>query len=255
MADLWFVGAGLGDERDLSRRAVDLLRRCSAVFCEEYTSILAHGSFERLSLEIGRPIVRLERPELESADPILDALAQGGPVALVVPGDPFAATTHGSLRAAAVSRGHSVHYLPGASILTAAAGFLGLNPYGWGRVTSLPFPAPAFAPTSPIETIRRNRSSGLHTLILLDLRPEEGRFLGAQEALRILEERDPAPDGIATHEVAVVARLGTETAAAWYGMIPALRALDFGQPLHALVVPGPDLHFTETAALERFRVR
>jgi len=255
MAELWFIGAGLGDERDLSRRAIDVLRACSAVFVEEYTARLAPGWVERLGQELGRPIVRLDRADLEGERPILDALARGGPVALVVPGDPFAATTHVALRESAQARGHRWSYLPNASIVTAAPVYLGLMQYRFGRIVSLPFPEPGFAPTSPIELLRANRTAGLHTLVLLDLRPSEGRFMTPNEALGILAERDPdrtaVPDGAC---IAVVARLGGSDAQAWYGEAAQLRAIDFGPPMHALVVPASELHQAERLSLERFRI-
>jgi diphthine synthase len=255
VAELWFIGAGLGDERDLSRRAIDVLRGCTSVFAEEYTAALAAGSLERLSRELGRPVVRLRREELEGERPVLDALDRGERVALVVPGDPFAATTHVALRAAAQARGHVWRYLPNASIATAAAGLLGLMQYRFGRIVSLPFPEPGFAPTSPVDLLRANRSIGLHTLVLLDLRPGEGRFLTPNEALGILEERDPERTAVPRGtELAVVARVGTDTAGAWYGEPERLRRIDFGPPMYALVVPAPELHNEERAAIERYRV-
>jgi len=256
MAELLFVGAGLGDERDLSRRALDELARCDAVFVEEYTAVLAPGSFERLALELGQPIVRLDRAAVEEPRALIAALDQGRRVALLVVGDPFAATTHVALRLAAEAAGHTWRYLPNASVLTAAGGFLGLQPYRFGRVVSLPFPEPGFAPTSPLEMIAANRSAGLHTLVLLDLRPSEARFLTADLALKLLSERDPAARWLPREaKVAVVARVGGERPAAWYGTRAELDGVDFGAPLHALAVPADHLHFEEEAALERYRVR
>ncbi|HEV2519693.1 MAG TPA: diphthine synthase [Thermoplasmata archaeon] len=256
MGELWFVGAGLCDERDLSRRAIELLRTCSPIFSESYTSQLAPGSLDRLAQELGRPIVRLTRVELESEAPVLRALTGSSRVALIVPGDPFAATTHVSLRESAQSAGHTWRYLPNASITAAAPGFLGLMGYRFGRVTSLPIPEPGFAPASPLEAIRSNRSIGLHTLVLLDLRPDEGRFLSASEGLRLLRARDPDGGAVPLEaEVAVVARVGSDTAFGWFGRREDLERLDFGPPLHAIVVPAPELHFGERNALERFRVR
>ncbi len=257
MGELWFVGLGLGDERDLSRRGRDLLGRCDALFAESYTSVLAPGSLERLAAELGRPIVRLPRSEVEAERPILDALRGNPRVAFLVAGDPFAATTHVALRLAAERAGHEWRYLPNASILTAAAGFLGLMHYRFGRTVTLPMPEPGFAPRSPLEAIEKNRHQDLHTLVLLDLRPDEGRFLTAHEALQLLVERDRdsrepvlPPD----REVAVVARVGTDGARAWYGARRELETLDFGPPLHALIVPAPGLHFAEAEALRRFRL-
>ena len=255
MGELVFVGLGLGDEEGLSRRALGALRAAGAVFAEEYTATAPPGTIERLGAELGRPIERLGRAELESERPILAALARSETVALLVVGDPFAATTHVALRLAAEREGHSWRYVPNASILTAAPGFLGLMPYRFGRTVSLPFPVPGFAPTSPLEQIAGNRANGLHTLLLLDLRPEEGRYLTASEALTILRERDPTGTTVPEEaRIAVAARVGRADARGFYGPFERLRSVDFGPPMHTVVVPAPELHFEEAAALERFRV-
>lgn len=253
MAVLWFVGLGLDDERGLSRRAMEVLRGAE-VFAEEYTAIAAPGSIDRLGRELGRPVVTLTRAELEAEGPVLAALGRVPHVALVSVGDPFAATTHVALRLAAERAGHAWRYLPNASILTAAAGFLGLSHYRFGRPVSMPLPDPRFAPTSPLERIAGNRERGLHTLLLLDLRPEEGRFLFAGEALGLLRERDPEGRVLGDdEEVAVAARIGRDDAAGFVGRFVDLRTREFGPPLHCIVVLATPLHFEETAALARFR--
>lgn len=253
MAELWFVGLGLDDERGLSRRALEVLGR-SELFAEEYTAVAAPGTLKRLAGELGRPIRPLSRAELESERPVLEALGRSGSVALVTAGDPFAATTHVALRLAAEKAGHTWRYLPNASILSAAAGFLGLMHYRFGRPVSLPFPDPRFRPTSPLERIATNRAADLHTLLLLDLRPEDGRYLSAGEALEALRERDP--DGRVVRdeeEVAVAVRVGREDAAGFVGPFGRLRGGEFGPPMHCLVVLAPTLHFEEDAALATFR--
>ncbi|MGC2290158.1 MAG: diphthine synthase [Thermoplasmata archaeon] len=257
MGQLAFIGLGLGDERDLSPRAREQLRRCGAVFSEIYTSVLAAGSLERLAQDLGRPIVTLPRSHVEAERPILDALEHNSHVGFLVAGDPFAATTHIALRLAAEKAGHSWTYLPNASVLTAAPSFLGLQHYRFGRTVSIPFPAPSFAPRSPLDGIAQNRGQDLHTLVLLDLRPEEGRFMTANEALGILADHDVGsadPVLPADLSVAVTARVGTETARAWYGARSQLERVHFGPPLHALVVPARTLHFEEKEALERIRL-
>jgi diphthine synthase len=255
MATLWFVGLGLGDERGLSRLALDRLR-ASEVYAEEYTAVAPAGTLDRLAAELGRPVRRLGRAEVEGERTILAALERSAEVALVVVGDPFAATTHVALRLAAERAGHRWGYVPNASVLVAAAAFLGFSPYRFGRTVSLPFPAPGFEPRSPLEGIRANRERELHTLVLLDLEPERGRFLTAGEALAVLRERDPdgatVPDDAA---VAVAARVGREEAAGFYGPFARLRGAAFGPPPHAIVVPSARLHFEEAAAVERFRLR
>jgi diphthine synthase len=254
MGELAFVGLGLGDERDLGSRAIETLRASGEIFAEEYTAVASAGTVERLAASLSRPIRKLSRAELESETPLLEALGRTDRVALLVVGDPFAATTHVSLRLAAERAGHEWRYLPGASILTAAAGFLGLMHYRFGRTVSLPFPSPGFRPRSPLERLGENRSRGLHTLVLLDLAPEGPRFLTANEGLSLLREQDPEgtvlPD---VAPVAVAARVGRPDAAGFFGTFDHLRTVDFGAPMHTIVVPAPELHFEEEAALARFR--
>jgi diphthine synthase len=252
---LAFVGLGLSDERGLSARAWDTLRAAEVVFAEEYTAVAPPGTVDRISDTLGRRVVPLDRTALESEAPVLDALGAHARVALLVVGDPFAATTHVALRLAAEKAGHSWSYVPNASILTAAAGILGLQHYRFGRTVSLPFAEPGFDPRSPLEQIASNRTRGLHTLVLLDLRPSDGRFLGAHDALDRLRRMDPLgatlPFGAS---VAVVARAGRDDAGAWYGPIERLAGVDFGAPMHAVVVLAETLHFEESAALEKHRV-
>jgi len=255
MGEIAFVGLGLSDERGLSERARDALAAAQVVFAEEYTAVAVPGTLERLGRLLGHPVVRLDRPLLESEAPILDALAAHPRVALVVVGDPFAATTHVALRLAAERAGHSWSYYPNASILTVAAGFLGLMQYRFGRAVSLPLPAERFAPTSPLELIAANRERDLHTLVLLDLRPDEGRFLTASTALALMRERDPAGHWLGDgDQLGVVARIGQESAAAFVGGFARLRSVDFGPPMHTIVVFAPTLHFEEEAAVQRYRV-
>ncbi len=255
MGELWFVGLGLGDERGLSRAGMEALRASAVVFAEEYTAVAPEGTLDRLAAELGRPVERLTRSLVESERPIVEALGRPARVALLVVGDPFGATTHVALRLAAERAGHTWRYVPNASILTAAAGFLGLSAYRFGRTVSLPFPAPGFEPRSPVEHLAANRDRGLHTLVLLDLVPAEHRFLLAGDGLALLRARDPERSVLPEDAgVAVAARVGRPEAAGWYGPFARMRSVDFGPPLHAIVVPAPELHFEEAAAIERFRL-
>jgi diphthine synthase len=254
---LYFVGLGLADERDLSERAFAELQACPTVLAELYTSAVAPGSLERLSQRLGRPVRLLDRGQVEEEKEVLSALADPArsPVGLLSPGDPVAAPTHIALRVSAERAGHDWVYRPNASILTAAGGFLGLMPYRFGRPVSLAFPDPHFLPMSPLALIKANRSAGAHTLVLLDLNPQEGRYLRAEEALAILHERDPEGQFVPPEaDVAVVARLGSAEARGWVGPLSRLRQTEFGPPLHAVVVMAPTLHFEEEEASRRYRL-
>ncbi len=262
MGELVFVGAGLHDEKGLSIRALEEIRDAGTVFAEEYTAGLLPGWRERLARVSGVPIKPLTREEVEGETVILQALERGGRVALLVPGDPFAATTHLALRLSAEQHGHRVRLVPGASIITAAPGMVGLFQYKFGRVVSLPYPLdPAlYRPISPYQALQANYAAGLHSLILLDLDPPLKRYLTADVALRHLGRlEDELRGGIASgdQEFCVVARAGGPDAAVWVGSRMTLEKRDFGPPLHALLLPAPSpsRHFMEEEALASWRAR
>lgn len=254
---LLFIGMGLGDERDLSQHALDALRGADVVLAEQYTSRLAPGTLDRLSRLLGKGVRELSREQLESERPVLDALRKGETVALLVVGEPLAATTHLSLRLEAERLGHAWRIYHNASILTAAASFVGLSLYRFGRVVSIPHPdTEGYQPTSPYEALLANRTAGLHSLILLDIDVARGRYLSAGPALRHLGELEERfGKGVAppTQLFCVAARMGSSTPRAWVGSRAELEGLEFGEPLHCLLLPGGPLHFLEEEALARWR--
>src|SRR5438093_1114527 len=184
MGELVFIGFGLDDERGITLRGLDEARAADMVFAEFYTSALRGASIEAVEKLIDRQIRRLSRKEVEDGQVLL-AAAANGTVAFLVPGDPMSATTHVDLRLRAEAAKIRTRIVHGVSILTAAAGALGLQAYKFGRTTTVPFPSPGFAPTSPLEAILENRRAGLHTLVLLDLR-EDGSFLAPRDAIASL---------------------------------------------------------------------
>jgi diphthine synthase len=254
MGELWFVGLGLDDAPGLDGALGALLDGAGAVFFDGYTSALAPAVLEALERRCGARWRSLDRAAAEEGSEVLAALTRSDRVLFLVPGDPFVATTHVALRLRAEEAGHRWKYRPGASVLSAVPSFLGLQHYRFGRTVSVPFPAPGFAPRSFLDRIGENRRAGLHSLVLLDLDPARGRYLSAGEALEILAQRDTAPRVLPPElGLAVAARVGRADASAWYAPSELLRPLPFGAPPHALVVPAPELHFEEAAALERFR--
>src|SRR2546427_471619 len=134
-----------------------------------------------------------------------------------------------------------------------AAGALGLQAYKFGRTTTVPFPAAGFAPTSPLEAILANRTAGLHTLVLLDLR-EDGTFLAPGDAVGSLLRMASAigTTEFGPHTLAcVLSRVGSPEVRAFAGPIAKLADRDLGPPPHCLVIPGT-LHFLEKEALVAF---
>src|SRR5205809_6510502 len=252
MGELVFIGLGLDDERGITLRGLNEARAADMVFAEFYTSALQGASIEAVEKLIDRQIRRLSRKEVEDGQVLLAAAARGT-VAFLVPGDPMSATTHVDLRLRAEAAKIRTRIVHGVSILTAAAGALGLQAYKFGRTTTVPFPAAGFGPTSPLEGILENRRTGLHSLVLLDLR-EGGSFLTPQDALALLLRMavkmgtsDFGPETLAC----VLSRVGSPEVRATGGPMGMLSDRDLGPPLHCIVIPGR-LHFLEKEALIAF---
>lgn len=252
MGKLLFIGLGLHDEKGMSLRGLEEARACDILFAEFYTSALVGTTPAALEKLLGRPVRVLRREDVEGGKTILEA-AKDRRVGFLVAGDPMAATTHVDLRLRAAAASIPTTVVHGVSILTAAAGALGLQAYKFGRTVTVPRSASAFEPTSPLEGILGNRRAGLHTLVLLDL-GEDGTFLDPKAAFRQLldaAERLRARD-FGPHTLAcVLSRVGSPDVRARAGPIRVLLTTDLGRPLHSIVVPGP-LHFLEREALIAF---
>lgn len=235
-------------------RALEAAKESHTVFAEFYTSHLIGATQTQLERALGKRIEFLDRAAVEGGQRILEA-AREHRVAFLCAGDPLTATTHQDLRLRAQEAGIPTRVVHGVSIQVAAAGAAGLQSYKFGRTTTIAFPEPNFKPTSPYKTIRDNLKRKLHTLVLLDLRAEENRYMSASEGVRFLLSMEKTlHDGVAPPERLMVAcaRVGADDERVVYASAKELADLDLGPPLHCLIVPG-ELHFAEEKALARFR--
>ena len=252
MGELVFVGLGLHDEKGITIRGLEEARSADLVFAELYTSGLAGASLEAVERLVGRPIQKVSRVQVEEGTLILEA-ATTRRVAFLVVGDPMAATTHVDLRLRAVKAGIPTRIVHGVSILTVAAGALGLQAYKFGRTTTVPWPVSGFTPTSPLEAILDNRRAGLHTLVLLDV-GEDGTFLPPRDAIASLLRMaaDLRTDAFGPETLGcVLGRVGSPDAVGLAGPLESLLRWDPGPPPHCMVIPGA-LHFLEKEALAVF---
>ena len=90
----------------------------------------------------------------------------------MVVGDAFCATTHSDLYLRAVKLGIEVKVIHNASIVS-AVGACGLQVYRFGEVVSVPLWNPKWKPDSYYQKILQNRKSGLHTLVLVDIKVKD----------------------------------------------------------------------------------
>jgi diphthine synthase len=251
--ELIFIGLGLNDEKGISLHGLETAQSADSVFMEVYTNLLPDFSLNHLETLLGKKVTLLNRRNLEEENgkTVLNA-AKNGKTVLLVPGDPFVATTHVALRIAAEKRDIKTRIIHGASAISAVVGVCGLHNYKFGKTVTVPFPENSSE--TPYNVIAQNKALGLHTLCLLDLKADEARFLSVNEALQaLLEVEKKKGKAVVTPETLVVgaARVGSAEPAVKADWARELLAFDFGGPPQSLIVPG-ELHFMEVEALITF---
>jgi diphthine synthase len=90
---LYIIGLGLGNEKDITLRGLEAVKKCEKVYIEAYTSLLSFGlssdGLSTLEKLYGKSITLADREVVEEkADDIL-LEARGSDVAFLVVGDPF----------------------------------------------------------------------------------------------------------------------------------------------------------------------
>jgi diphthine synthase len=246
---LHLIGLGLHDAKDVTVKGLERIRSCDVVYAEFYTATLSdpHTGLEKV---VGRKIQLLDRLGVEKGGTSIIDEARSKEVALLTAGDPLTATTHTDLVLRTRAAGVSVKIVHAPSIYSAAPGLLGLQHYKLGRTTTLVRPEPGWSPTSPFEAIAENHERGLHTLVLLDIQSDKRYLMTANEAMALLldlAQRSAADWFTEKTEVGVVARAGSDEPFLATGPLGKLRALDFGPPMHCLLIPGK-LHVLEEEA-------
>jgi len=251
---LYFIGLGLYDEKDITLKGLERARNCEKVFAEFYTSLLAGTTIDKVEELIGKPIVRLSREDVElNFEKIVLPEAKEKDVAFLTAGDPMVATTHSDLRIRAKKAGVESYVIHAPSIYS-AIGITGLQIYKFGKSATVAYPEKNWFPTSHYDVIRENRKRGLHTLLFLDIKAEEGRYMTANEAMEILlQVEDMKKEEVFTPEtlVVVLARAGSLNPTIRAGYVKDMIKEDFGRQPHVLIVPGR-LHVVEAEYLVEF---
>ncbi len=240
---LYFIGLGLYDEKDISVKGLEIARKCDILYMEEYTSKLGADK-SKIEELIGKEIKILSREEVEQSDILLKD-AKEKDIAFLIGGDPLTATTHSEFLIEARKKGIKTRVIHSSSIYTSICES-GLFIYKFGKSCSIPFPTKSYNPKSFYETIQTNQNNKLHTLVFLDLKPEENKFMTVNEAIKILID-----SGMDENQLVIgLARIGSENQTIKAGKTKELINFDFGKPQHILIVPG-ELHFMEEEALRQ----
>ncbi|KAG4428255.1 diphthine synthase [Cadophora sp. M221] len=273
---LYLIGLGLSDETDITVKGLEVVKKCSRVYLEAYTSILLVDK-PVLEKYYDREVIIADREMVESASDEILRDAQNVDVAFLVVGDPFGATTHTDLVLRARELSIPISSIPNASIMS-AIGATGLQLYNFGQTVSMVFFTDNWKPASFYDRIRENRSIGLHTLVLLDIKVKEqslenmarGRkvyeppryMTVGQCAEQLLEiekvKKEAGLGGVYDEESLAVgaARVGGKSEKFVSGTLKQLCEADevLGGPLHSLVLLGRRTHELESDYVREFAV-
>ncbi|KAH6996418.1 tetrapyrrole methylase [Ilyonectria sp. MPI-CAGE-AT-0026] len=269
---LYLVGLGLSDETDITVKGLEVAKNASRVYLEAYTSILLVNQ-SVLEAYYGRSIIVADREMVESNSDEILRNAQNEDVAFLVVGDPFGATTHTDLVLRARELEIPVRTVPNASIMS-GIGACGLQLYNFGQTVSMVFFTDSWKPASFYDRIKENRTIGLHTLVLVDIKVKEqslenlarGRLIYepprymtvGQCAQQMLEIEDERKEGVYSKDSLAIgaARVGGKTEKFIAGTLEELCSTDeeLGPPLHSLVLLGRRAHELEHDYVRHFAV-
>lgn len=245
---LTFVGLGLFDLDDISLKGIQAIQNADYVYLEAYTSRLMGTDHAAMEERYGKTVYILKREDVEQfPEPILKN-AETEKVVFLTGGDPMVSTTHADIRIRAAERNIQTAIIHGSSISSAVSGLSGLQNYRFGKSCSVPYPTKNWFPKTPFETINKNLSSNLHTIVYLDI--QENRFMQIREAVQILENLAKEESAHIPLYVGI-ARAGSPQPVVVAGSAEKMISTDFGPPLHILVVPAT-LHEIEAEYLRIF---
>jgi len=267
---LYLIGLGLGDEKDITIRGLETVKRCTSLYLESYTSILGVNK-EKLEEFYGKKILEADREKVEQGvDEILEK-AKTEEVGFLVVGDPFGATTHADLVLRAKEKNIPVEVIHNTSILNAVA-VTGLQLYTFGQTVSIVFWTDKWRPDSFYGKIKQNRDISLHTLCLLDIKVKEQttenllrgnkiyeppRFMTVNLCIeQLLEAEQNNQQNVYSRDTPCfgLARVGQKDQVVISGTMEELRSVDFGPPLHSFIICG-HMHPMEVEFYKLFRLK
>ena len=241
---LYIIGLGLNNEKDITLKGLETIKKSDFIYLENYTSSLSCPvkSLEKL---YKKKMILADRNLVESeVESTILKNAKTKNVSFLVIGDPFSATTHVDIMLRAKELNIKVKVINNASILT-AVGITGLQLYKFGQVTSIPFDNKEIK--TPVEVLKKNQKMGLHTLFLLDLNPENKEYLTVSEALKYLMGNNVSRDTLCIG----CAAIGSDKPEIKFGKIKDVLKVSFRKYPQCLIIPGK-LHFMEEEALETY---
>ena len=248
---LYLIGIGLNDEKDITMKGLEAIKKSNEIFLETYTSKL-QIPVEKLEEFYDKKIIIATRTLVEQDSSKILEKAKNENVSFLVIGDPLSATTHIDLILRAKEKNIDVEVIHNASIMN-AVGITGLQLYKFGKTTSIPFNEGNPVET-PYDALKENLKINCHTLMLLDLRPQENKFMTISEAIRYLLKIElKRNEKVFTENTFVIgaSKISSKEQKIKYGKARDIMNFNFGSSPYCLIVPGK-LHFMEEEFLKMY---
>ena len=245
---LWFVGLGISGTKSIPIEVEKIIQEADFVYLEAFTSPISQIHEEEIKNMVSGSFKNAKRWLVEDGQEILKT-SKSSTVVLLSYGDPYVATTHIELRTRAKLENIETNTIHSASVITSMIGEAGLQFYKIGRIMTIMNEKKSTM--TPYNTIFKNLTDGLHSVILLEYNQDKNYFLDPKNAISNLLyiEREQKRDVLTDDTFAIVAsRIGFETQKIISGKLGNLLKIDFGEPPHSIIVTGK-LHFTESDAI------
>ncbi|MBU90785.1 diphthine synthase [Candidatus Woesearchaeota archaeon] len=249
---LYFIGIGLNDEKDISLKGLELVKKADFVYLENYTAKI-NCNLSYMKQLYGKKIILADRKLVEmDAEKTILQQAKTKEVAFLVVGDVFSATTHMDLFLRAKKAGIKTRIVHNASVFT-AIGVTGLQLYNFGKTASIPFLNENIE--TPYDVLKLNQKNNLHTLFLLDVKENSNDSLTVTDAIRyLLKVELKRNEKVFTDNTLCIgcAKLGSLDQIIRAGNAKELLQYLFKGGMHCLIVPAKKIHFMEEEALKLY---
>jgi len=247
-----FIGIGLNDEKDISIKGLELVKKSDFVYLENYTAKL-NCKISYLEQLYGKKPILADRKLVEiDAEKTILQQAKTKEVAFLIVGDVFSATTHMDLYLRAKKLGIKTRIVHNASVLT-AIGVTGLQLYNFGKTVSIPSLNENIE--TPYDALNLNQKNNLHTLYLLDVKENSNDSLSVNDAIRyLLKVELKRGEKVFTDNTLCIgcAKLGSLDQIIKVRKAKDLLKENFKNGMHCLIVPAKKLHFMEEEALRLY---
>ncbi|MDD5054347.1 MAG: diphthine synthase [Candidatus Nanoarchaeia archaeon] len=207
---LYLVGCGISGHGSITVNGLNACKKSDFVYIERYTGFMDDCELSKLESLIGKKIAELSRNEVESGfeKKILPKASEKN-VALMVVGDPLSATTHIELLKECKELNIKCGVIHSSSIHSSLCE-TGLFIYRFGKSASIPYPEKNYNPTSFFDIVLKNYENDAHTIVFLDIKKDENKYMRVSEGIKILLKISAERNAFFNEETEVigVCRLG-----------------------------------------------